>query len=74
MSYQEALAEQRRVRAHQQRQEGVEYKLRVIEGSGGLLELVEHQLRRGWCSTNSNKPPDPSITRSLYSTPSWRCR
>ena len=48
MSYQEALAEQRIARAHRQRQDGVEYKLRVIEGSGGLLELVEHQPRRSW--------------------------
>ena len=29
------------VRAHRRRQDGVQYKLRVIEGSGGLLELVE---------------------------------
>jgi len=48
MSYEEALAEQRIVRAHRQRQEGVEYKLRVIEGSGGLLELVEKQPQRSW--------------------------
>ncbi len=28
-------------RAHRRRREGVEYKLRVIPGSDGLLELVE---------------------------------
>ncbi|MEM9623954.1 MAG: hypothetical protein AAF993_20105 [Pseudomonadota bacterium] len=28
-------------RAHRTRKEGVEYKLRVIPGSDGLLELVE---------------------------------
>jgi dethiobiotin synthetase len=49
MSYQGALAEQRIARAHRQRQEGVEYELRVIEGSGGLLELVEHRRpQRSW--------------------------
>jgi dethiobiotin synthetase len=49
MSYEKALAEQRTARAHRQRREGVEYKLRVIEGSGGLLELVEKQpQRRSW--------------------------
>ena len=49
MSYEEALAEQRIVRAHRERQEGVEYKLRVIEGSNGMLELVEKQPRhRSW--------------------------
>lgn len=46
MSYEEASAEQCTARAHRQRQQGVEYKLRVIEGSGGLLELVEQQPRR----------------------------
>ena len=46
MSYEEALAEQRVVRAHRERQDGVEYKLRVIEGSQGQLELVEKQPRR----------------------------
>ncbi len=34
---------QESVRAHRRRQDGVQYKLRVIEGSGGLLELVEEQ-------------------------------
>ena len=49
MSNQPALAEQHSKRAHRQRQEGVEYKLRVIEGSGGLLELVEQEPRqRSW--------------------------
>ena len=49
MSYENALAQQRTVRAHRPRQDGVQYKLRVIEGSGGLLELVEEQPRnRSW--------------------------
>jgi len=44
-----ASAAARRERAHRQRQDGVEYKLRVIEGSDGLLELVEIQpQRRSW--------------------------
>jgi len=30
-------------RAQRCRQPGVQYKLRVIEGSGGLLELVEQE-------------------------------
>ena len=33
------------VRAHRRRKDGVKYTLRVIEGSGGLLELVEERPR-----------------------------
>ena len=40
---------QRMVRAQQARQPGVQYKLRVIEGTGGLLELVEQRPKaKGW--------------------------
>ena len=35
-------------RAHQRRKDGVEYKLRVIHGSGGLLELVEEAPKQSW--------------------------
>jgi hypothetical protein len=35
------LSEPVTTRAHRQRKPGVEYKLRVIPGSDGLLELVE---------------------------------
>jgi len=33
-------------RAHRRPQAGVEYELRVIHGSGGMLELVEKEPRR----------------------------
>lgn len=33
--------EYKRVRAHRLRRDGVDYKLRVIPRSGGMLELVE---------------------------------
>ena len=37
------------IRAHQRRQDGVEYKLRVVPGSGGMLELVEQPPKpSGW--------------------------
>lgn len=37
------------IRAHQRRQDGVAYKLRVVPGSGGLLELVEQPPKpSGW--------------------------
>ena len=40
---------QRMVRAQQVRQPGVQYKLRVIAGTGGLLELVEQPPQaKGW--------------------------
>ena len=35
--------EYKQVRAHRLRKEGVDYKLRVIPRSGGMLELVEVQ-------------------------------
>ena len=35
-------------RAHRRRKDGVEYKLRVIEGSSGLLELVEEPPKQSW--------------------------
>ena len=35
-------------RAHRRRQDGVQYKLRVISGSGGMLELVEEEPPRHW--------------------------
>ena len=42
------------IRAHQRRQEGVEYKLRVVPGSGGLLELVEQPPKaNGWFAENA---------------------
>ncbi len=40
---------QRMVRAQQVRQPGVQYKLRVIGGTGGLLELVAQPPQaKGW--------------------------
>ena len=48
MSNQTAV-NQRMVRSQQTRQPGVQYKLRVIEGTGGLLELVEQPPKaKGW--------------------------
>lgn len=41
MNAERLRAEQKIVRAERRREHGVEYKLRVIEGSGGMLELVE---------------------------------
>ena len=35
-------------RAHQRRKDGVRYKLRVIEQSGGMLELVEEAPKEPW--------------------------
>ena len=37
-------------RAHRRREADVEYELRVIEGSDGLLELVAKPKPRGWKS------------------------
>ncbi len=48
MNDQENLQEQQAVRARRRRQDGVAYKLRVIEGSDGLLELVEEPRPRHW--------------------------
>ena len=45
----ELLGQERRSveeRASKLRKEGVEYKLRVIPGTGGKLELVEQEPRR----------------------------
>ena len=39
---------QQEARAHQRRKDGVKYELRVIEGSGGLLELVEEPPKESW--------------------------
>jgi hypothetical protein len=38
------------LRAHQRRRPGVPYELRVIDGSGGMLELVEDRVpaKRHW--------------------------
>ncbi len=44
--YEYEAVRSRTVRAHARRKEGVEYKLRVIPGSGGQLELVEVEARR----------------------------
>ena len=44
-SSEELLVDQRLVRAQRQRQDGVPYELRVIEGTGGMLELVEEPSR-----------------------------
>ncbi len=41
-----SLSEQQRTRAHRSREPGVEYKLRVIEGTNGMLELVEVQPKK----------------------------
>ena len=35
-------------RAGRRPEPGVEYRLRVIEGSGGQLEIVEQRPRRSW--------------------------
>ena len=50
MEMQEELSYEDRIaaRARRTRQDGVKYKLRVIEGSGGLLELVEEKPPRHW--------------------------
>jgi hypothetical protein len=48
MNEQQEIAERRKVRAHRRRKQGVEYKLRVIHGSGGMLELVEEEKPRHW--------------------------
>jgi len=45
MNAERALIEQQTVRAERRREDGVEYKLRVIHGSGGKLELVEEPPR-----------------------------
>ena len=50
MSEEQTQLHEQSVRAHQRRQEGVQYKLRLIHGSGGLLELVEEQPPRHWFS------------------------
>ena len=44
-SSEELLLDQQSVRAQRQRQDGVQYELRVIEGTGGMLELVEEPSR-----------------------------
>ncbi len=36
------------LRTQKRREEGVQYKLRVVEGTGGMLELVEEQPPRHW--------------------------
>lgn len=45
-SSEEFLSNQRTVRAQRQRQDGLQYELRVIEGTGGMLELVEEPSRK----------------------------
>ncbi len=42
-SYENEAVRNRTARAHARRRDGVEYKLRVIPGSGGQLELVEKE-------------------------------
>ena len=44
--YENDAVSNRRVRAHARRQPGVEYKLRVIPGTGGQLELVDVEARQ----------------------------
>ena len=45
-SSEDLLSEQRSFRAQRERQDGVQYELRVIEGTGGMLELVEEPSRK----------------------------
>ena len=44
----ENLEQHKSDRACRRRKQGKEYKLRVIHGSGGMLELVEVEPRRHW--------------------------
>ncbi|MEM6999969.1 MAG: hypothetical protein AAF529_04240 [Pseudomonadota bacterium] len=44
----DVLHAQQTVRAHRRRQDGADYKLRVIPNSGGMLELVEQRPQQHW--------------------------
>ncbi len=48
MTYEDEVQKNRIERAGKRPQEGVKYKLRVIHGSGGMLELVEEEPPRSW--------------------------
>jgi hypothetical protein len=43
MNQTEYIGESAAVRAHRRRKDGVEYRLQMIPGSDGLLELVEQR-------------------------------
>ena len=48
MTNEDEVQRNRMQRAEKRRRDGVQYKLRVIHGSGGLLELVEEEPPRSW--------------------------
>ncbi len=48
MEHDQNLSDRTALRTHTRRKDGVQYKLRVVDGTGGMLELVEVPPPRTW--------------------------